>query len=215
MTVPQRLRVVVADDQNLFRSGLAALLAKDERLEVVAEASDGVEAIKRVADFHPDVVLMDLKMPNLDGVEATRSIKRDHGDTSVIILSSFSGDAHLIRALDAGANGYVLKDTSPESMADAIVAVSGGTHVVSSPLARKLMTFITSKPEESYDGLTNRQIDILKLVALGMANKQIAYHLKLSEKTVRNHISKIYAKLGLADRSQAVLYAARQGLIAI
>ena len=208
-----RASVLIADDQTLFRSGLAALLDKDPRVIVVGQAANGEEAVRMVDELKPDLVLMDLKMPGMEGVEATRLIHAKHPQVAVVILSSFSGDGHLIQALEAGASGYVLKDTNVATIVNSILAIAGGARVMSGAIADRLLGMVSSKPRESYDGLTAREVEILKLVAIGLANKQIAYRLKVSEKTVRNHISNMYEKLGIQGRSQAVIYAAKKGLI--
>jgi DNA-binding NarL/FixJ family response regulator len=208
-----RASVLIADDQTLFRSGLAALLDKDPRVVVVGQAANGEEAVRMVDELKPDLVLMDLKMPGMEGVEATRLIHTKHPEVAVIILSSFSGDGHLIQALEAGASGYVLKDTNVATIVNSMLAIVGGARVMSGVIADRLLGMVSSKPRESYDGLTAREVEILKLVAIGLANKQIAYRLKVSEKTVRNHISNMYEKLGIQGRSQAVIYAAKKGLI--
>jgi DNA-binding NarL/FixJ family response regulator len=205
--------VLIADDQNLFRSGLAALLDKDPRVTVVGQAANGEEAVRMVDELRPNLVLMDLKMPVMEGVEATRLIRGQHPEIAVIILSSFGGDSHLLQALEAGASGYVLKDTNVATIINSMLAISGGATVNSGAIADRLLGMLSTKPKESFDGLTPREVEILKLVAVGLANKQIAYRLKVSEKTVRNHISNVYEKLGIQGRSHAVIYAARKGLI--
>jgi DNA-binding NarL/FixJ family response regulator len=205
--------VLIADDQNLFRSGLAALLDKDPRVTVVGQAANGEEAVRMVDELRPNLVLMDLKMPVMEGVEATRLIRGQHPEIAVIILSSFGGDSHLLQALEAGASGYVLKDTNVATIINSMLAISGGATVISGAIADRLLGMLSTKPKESFDGLTPREVEILKLVAVGLANKQIAYRLKVSEKTVRNHISNVYEKLGIQGRSHAVIYAARKGLI--
>jgi len=210
-----RPRVLITDDQTLFRSGLAKLLEADKRIQVVGEAGDGEEAIEMVDSVAPDVVLMDLKMPNLDGVEATARITAAHPEVKVLVLTTFDADNHFIQALKAGASGYVLKDSEPEAIVSSILAVVSGERVMATAVANRVLDMLTGTvtPKEFYDGLTPREIEILKLLAAGMANKQIAYKLKISEKTVRNHVSNTYEKLGIYDRSQAVLYAVRKGLV--
>ncbi|MBO0689787.1 MAG: response regulator transcription factor [Candidatus Dormibacteraeota bacterium] len=210
-----RPRVLITDDQTLFRSGLAKLLEADKRIEVVGEAGDGEEAIEMVDSVSPDVVLMDLKMPNLDGVEATARITAAHPGVKVLVLTTFDADNHFIQALKAGASGYVLKDSEPDAIVSSILAVVSGERVMATAVANRVLDMLTGTvtPKEFYDGLTPREIEILKLLAAGMANKQIAYKLKISEKTVRNHVSNTYEKLGIYDRSQAVLYAVRKGLV--
>jgi DNA-binding NarL/FixJ family response regulator len=214
-TATRAARVVIADDQTLFRTGLARLLNEDPRVEVVGQAVDGADVVERVPDLKPDVILMDLKMPNLDGVEATRRIVAEHPEIKVLILSTFDADSYVLKALRAGASGYVLKDSQPEAIVSSILAVISGERVMANAVANRVLDMLTgaTTPKEFYDGLTAREIEILKLLATGQANKQIAYHLRISEKTVRNHVSNMYAKLQIYDRSQAVLYAVRKGLI--
>ena len=218
MTVATKAaRVLVADDQTLFRAGLARLLSEDARVEVVGQALDGADAVKQAAKLKPDVVLMDLKMPNLDGIEATRQIVEADPHIKVLILTTFETDSQVIQALKAGASGYVLKDSSAAAIVSSIVAVVSGERVMASAVANRVLEMLTgtSTPKQFYDGLTNREIEILKLLANGMANKQIAFRLKISEKTVRNHVSNTYEKLGIYDRSQAVLYAVKKGLVEV
>ena len=211
------VRVLIADDQTLFRVGLARLLEEDERVKIVGQAGDGVEAVKLAGSLKPDVVLMDLKMPNLDGIEATRQIVAAHPGVKVLLLTTFEADNHVIQALKAGASGYILKDSRPDSIVSSLLAVMAGERVMASAVANRVLEMLTgtTTPKEFYDGLTGREIEILKLLAGGMANKQIAYKLKISEKTVRNHVSNMYEKLNIYDRSQAVLYAVRKGLVEI
>jgi len=216
MTVATKAaRVLIVDDQTLFRTGLASLLAGDERIDIVGQAIDGADAVKQAIKLKPDVVLMDIKMPNTDGIEATRQIVEAIPGIKVLILTTFETDSQVIQALKAGASGYVLKDSSAAAIVSSIVAVMSGERVMASAVANRVLEMLTgtATPKEFYDGLTNREIEILKLLANGMANKQIAYRLKISEKTVRNHVSNMYQKLGIYDRSQAVLYAVRKGLV--
>jgi len=216
-TIAKAARVLIVDDQTLFRTGLASLLSEDERVEVVAQAVDGVEAVKQAIKLKPDLVLMDIKMPNMDGIEATRQIVEAAPGTRVLILTTFETDSQVIQALKAGASGYVLKDSSAAAIVSSIVAVMSGERVMAGAVANRVLDMLTgaATPKEFYDGLTNREIEILKLLANGMANKQIAYRLKISEKTVRNHVSNTYEKLGIYDRSQAVLYAVKKGLVEV
>jgi DNA-binding NarL/FixJ family response regulator len=210
-------RVLLVDDQTLFRTGLARLLGEDGRIEIVGQAADGAEAVKQAAKLKPDVVLMDLKMPNVDGIEATRQIIAADPEVRVLILTTFETDNHVIQALKAGASGYVLKDSLAEAIVSSIQAVASGERVMASAVANRVLEMLsgTSTPKEFYDGLTVREVEILRLLATGMANKQIAFRLKISEKTVRNHVSNMYEKLGIYDRSQAVLYAVRKGLVEV
>ena len=213
----QTVRVLIADDQTLFRVDLARLLEEDPRVEIVGQAGDGAEAVKLAGSVMPDVILMDLKMPNVDGIEATKQILAKHPSVKVLLLTTFEADNHVIQALKAGASGYILKDSRPDSIVSSLLAVMAGERVMASAVANRVLEMLTgtTTPKEFYDGLTGREIEILKLLAGGMANKQIAYKLKISEKTVRNHVSNMYEKLNIYDRSQAVLYAVRKGLVEI
>jgi DNA-binding NarL/FixJ family response regulator len=210
-------RVVIADDQTLFRSGLARLLEMDERVTVVGQATDGLEAVKIALALKPDVVLMDVKMPNLDGIEAARRIIAENPKIKVLMLTTFEADNHVIQALKAGASGYVLKDSQAGAIVSSLLAVVAGERVMASAVANRVLEMLTgtTTPKEFYDGLTAREVEILKMLATGMANKQIAFKLKISDKTVRNHVSNMYEKLNIFDRSQAVLYAVRKGLVEI
>jgi DNA-binding NarL/FixJ family response regulator len=210
-------RVLLVDDQTLFRTGLASLFATDERVNVIGQASDGADAVKLAIRLKPDVVLMDLKMPNVDGIEATRQIIENVPGVRVLILTTFESDSHVLQALKAGASGYVLKDSSAAAIVTSIVTVMSGERVMASAVANRVLEMLTgtATPKEFYDGLTNREVEVLTLLASGTGNKQIAYRLKISEKTVRNHVSNMYQKLGIYDRTQAVLYAVRKGLVEI
>ena len=218
MTVATRpVRLMIVDDQSLFRAGLVRLLDEDPRVEVVGQAGDGLEAVKQAAKLKPDVILMDLKMPGQDGIEATRQINEADPTINVVVLTTFETDSQVIQALKAGARGYGLKDSTPDAIVSSIIAVMSGERVMAGAVANRVLDMLTgtSTPKQFYDGLTNREIEILKLLANGMANKQIAYRLKISEKTVRNHVSNTYEKLGIFDRSQAVLYAVKKGLVEV
>ena len=213
---PSRIpRVLIVDDQTLFRSGLSRLLDSDERINVVGEAVDGAEAVKLAVAMKPDVILMDVKMPNIDGIEATRRIVAENPKIKVLMLTTFEADNHVIQALKAGASGYVLKDSQASAIVSSILAVVAGEKVMASAVANRVLEMLTgaSTPKEFYDGLTVREVEILKMLATGLVNKQIAFKLKISEKTVRNHVSNMYQKLNIYDRSQAVLYAVRKGLV--
>jgi DNA-binding NarL/FixJ family response regulator len=214
-TKPRVARVLIVDDQTLFRSGLAKLLAEDPRVEVVGQGVDGLDALKQVAVLKPDVVMMDIKMPNLDGIEATRRIVAEHPGVRILVLTSFDADSFVLQALRAGASGYVLKDSQPEAIVSSVLSVLSGERVMTSTVANRVLDMLTGSTtsKEFYDGLTERELEILKLMATGQANKQIARRLAISEKTVRNHVSHMYEKLQIYDRSQAVLYAVRKGLV--
>ena len=210
-------RVLVVDDQNLFRSGLVRLLEADSRVQVVGQAVDGLDAIKKVASLKPDVILMDLKMPNLDGIEATRRVLAEHPQIKILILTTFETDSYVLQALRAGASGYVLKDAQIDSVVSSILAVISGERVMASAVVNRVIEMLSgnSTPKEFYDGLTGREIEILKLIAIGQANAQIARRLDISDKTVRNHVSNMYEKLHIYDRSQVVLYGVRKGLVEV
>jgi DNA-binding NarL/FixJ family response regulator len=211
----QVARVLIADDQTLFRAGLVRLLEEDPRVEVVGEVSDGSQVLQAVEALKPDVILMDLKMPIVDGVEATRRVIAQCPDVKVLVLTTFDADSYVLQALRAGASGYVLKDSQPSAVVSSILAVLSGERVLATAVASRVLEMITgtATPKEYYDGLTTREVEVLKCLATGKPNKQIARQLQISEKTVRNHVSHMYEKLGIYDRSQAVLYAVRKGLI--
>jgi DNA-binding NarL/FixJ family response regulator len=209
------VRVLIADDQTLFRGGLARLLNDDHRVEVVGEAVDGDDACKKAAALRPDVILMDLKMPKCDGMQATQRILQEDPTAKVLVLTTFDTDGYVLQALKAGASGYVLKDSRVDAVVSSILAVYAGERVMASSVANLVLDLLSgaANGKQFYDGLTVRELEILKLLATGMANKQIAHRLTISEKTVRNHVSNMYEKLNIADRAQAALYAVRKGLV--
>ena len=211
----RQVRVMIADDNALFRMGLSRLLKDDNRLEVVADASDGQDAVEKAAALSPDVILMDGRMPNMDGIEAMQRITSEQPNVKVLFLSSFENDADVLQAMRRGAGGYVLKDALPETIITSIIAVDSGGRVLSDAVARRVVEIASGvrTEDQATDGMTAREIEVLKLMSSGLANKQIAYRLRISEKTVRNHISHIYEKIGVVDRAQAALYAVRKGLI--
>jgi len=211
------IKVLVADDQTLFRAGLARLLEESPELDVVGEAKDGQQAVEMVRRLRPDVVLMDLKMPGVDGVEATRKITAEHPEVKVLVLTTFDVDSYVLQALRVGASGYVLKESTPEAIVRSILTVMSGERVMATTVANRVLDLVSgnSTNKEFYDGLTMREIEILKMIAAGLGNKQIGYRLEISEKTVRNHVTAIYGKLKIYDRAQAVLYAVRKGLIEV
>jgi NarL family two-component system response regulator LiaR len=207
--------VVIVDDHGIVRKGLQTYLNLMDDITVVAEAGNGVEALAQVRRHTPDVVLMDLVMPEMDGIEATRRIRQLSPSTKVIVLSSFTDDEKVFSAIKAGAIGYLLKDISPEDLASAIRAVMRGKTQLHPDIAQKLMKqFIDPKdPNEVIsEDLTPREIEVLRLLAQGMSNAELANALYISEKTVKTHVSNILGKLNLNDRTQAAIYAYKHGL---
>jgi NarL family two-component system response regulator LiaR len=211
------IRVLVADDHAIVRKGICALLATEPDIQVVAEAQDGEEAIFAAQKVHPDVVLMDLVMPGMDGLEATRCITSDHPDIRVLVLTSFAGDDKVFPAIKAGALGYLLKDSGPEELIEAIQQVHRGESSLHPSIARKLLRELSepSKQQSGRDPLTEREIEVLQLVAQGHNNREISELLSISEATVRTHVSRILTKLNLCSRTQAALYALREGLASL
>jgi NarL family two-component system response regulator LiaR len=205
------IAILIADDHPLVRHGLRTFLETQDGLEVVGEASEGAEAAELVRQLLPDVVLMDLVMPGLDGVEATRRIREISPSTKVIVLTSFDEDEKVFPSVKAGAAGYLLKDVRPQELAEAIRRVHAGEALLASSVAAKLMQEVAGE-RQPVSGLTDRELEVLRLIARGLANKLIAQELVVSEKTVKTHVSNILAKLHLTDRTQAALYAVREGL---
>ncbi len=203
--------MLIADDHPFVRHGLRTYLDTLDDLDVVGEASDGAEAVALAGRLLPDVVLMDLVMPERDGVEATRSIRAASPATKVIVLTSFDDDERVVPAITAGAAGYLLKDVRPAELAEAVRRASRGEALLAPSVAARLMQEVSGeRPPAS--GLTGRELEVLRLIARGLSNKLIARELVVSEKTVKTHVSNILAKLHLADRTQAALYAVREGL---
>jgi DNA-binding NarL/FixJ family response regulator len=206
------VRILIADDHSVVRQGLRMFLALDPELEVVGEAADGAEALRLAHEVHPDVVLMDLLMPVMDGIAATAAIHRELPDTEVLALTSVLEDASVTGAVRAGAIGYMLKDTHAEELCRAIKAAAAGQVQLSPQAAARLMREV--RAPESPETLTEREIEVLRLLAQGRANKEIARALQIGEKTVKTHVSNILAKLGVQSRTQAALYAVHIGLVA-
>ena len=205
------IRILIVDDHSVVRQGLRMFLSLDEDLEVVGEASNGQESIERVKELHPDVVLMDLLMPVMDGITATQIIRRDYSDSEVIALTSVLEDASVVSAVRAGAIGYLLKDTQADELCQAIKAAAQGQVQLSPKAAERLMREI--RAPESPEKLTERETEVLRLLAMGKANKEIALEMHISETTVKTHVSNILMKLGVPSRTQAALYAVRIGLV--
>ncbi len=206
------MRVLIADDHPLFRSGLRAALELADGVEVVGEAADGAEAVAAAAQLAPDVVVMDLHMPVLNGIEATRQVVATRADVGVLVLTMFEDDESVFAAMRAGARGYLLKGAGPGEIARAIDAVGRGEAIFGPSVARRVIEFLTApRAPEPFPELTEREREVLELIAKGQTNPRIAAHFVLSEKTVRNHVSNILTKLQVTDRSAAIVRAREAG----
>ena len=209
------IRVLIADDQRAVREGLAMLVGLADEIEVVGTAANGIEAVQLASELHPDVVLMDLRMPEMEGGEATRKIRAAEPDTHVLVLTTYADDDSLFPALQAGAHGYLTKDASAEEIERAIRAVADGhTHLDPAIQRRLVATVLSTKTQNPAlpDDLTTREIEVLKLIAAGLSNTDIAAALVVSAATVKTHINHIFQKTGARDRAQAVRYAYQHGL---
>ena len=213
------LRVVLADDQTVVREGLATLLGLLPGIEVVGAGADGLEAVNLVAELDPDVLLIDLKMPRCDGVEATKQIRARYPRTEVVVLTTYADDDSVLNALRAGARGFLTKDADAEAIARALHAAAAGQSTLDGDAQRRLVEAATSghgqhnAPAELAEGLTAREIEVLRLIAAGLSNTEIARRLVVSEATVKTHVNHLFTKAGLRDRAQAVAYAYRAGLV--
>ncbi|MBF8186711.1 response regulator transcription factor [Nonomuraea sp. K274] len=213
------ITVLVADDQAMIRAGFAALLSAQPDLQVLGEARDGLEAVAAARELRPDVVLMDVRMPNLDGLEATRRIMGTGRQTKVLILTTFDVDDYVYAALRGGASGFLLKDAPPEDLITAVRVVAGGEALLAPSVTRRLIEEFTSRrPLDEAESLrlntlTGRERDVLRLVAAGLANAEIAGELTIAEETVKSHVGRIFTKLRLRDRAQAVVFAYESGLV--
>jgi DNA-binding NarL/FixJ family response regulator len=204
------IRVVIADDHAVVRAGLTQLLATFDGVELVGAAADGAEAVALCAERDADVVLMDLEMPVLDGIEATRRIRDARPEVAVVVLTSFSDRDRILRALDAGAAGYLLKDAEPAELARAIEAAARGEAPLDPKAARALLS--ARRTPSPAEGLSERELEVLAMVAEGLPNKLIARDLAISEKTVKAHLTSVYRQIGVSDRTQAALWAQRHGI---
>jgi DNA-binding NarL/FixJ family response regulator len=205
---PDPIRVVLVDDHAVVRSGLAQLLSGAGDIEVVGQAGNGGEAVEVVRTTRPHVVVMDLQMPGMDGVEATRQILAEDLGSEVVVLTSFSDSARIVAALDAGAVGYLLKDADPEDVLTGVRAVSRGESPIHPKVARQLLSSRSEPPAPAVP-LTPREVEVLALVRSGLANKQIGRRLGISERTVKAHLTSVFQRIGVADRTQAALWAER------
>jgi DNA-binding NarL/FixJ family response regulator len=208
------LRVLVADDHPLMRAGIRSTLALTDRAELVGEVESGDAAVDAAAQLHPDVVVMDLHMPGLNGIDATRAIVAARPETGVLVLTMFEDDDSVFAAVRAGARGYLLKGADGDEILRAIEAVGGGEAIFGPSIARRVIEFMSRPPAARvpFPELTDREREVLELIARGLSNARIAEHFVLSQKTVRNHVSNILTKLRVADRSQAIVRAREAGL---
>jgi len=211
------IRLLVADDHAIVRKGIRALLATEPDIEVVGEAKNGREAVARAESLQPDVILMDLVMPEMDGIEAIRRITTRQPEARILVLTTFAADEMVFPAIKAGALGYLLKDSGPEELVEAIRQVHRGESSLHPTVARKLLQEISGPPKgrPTPEPLTEREVEVLRQVARGLSNQEIASKLVITEATVRTHVSNILSKLHLASRTQAALYALREGLASL
>ena len=211
------IRVLVADDQSMVRAGFRMLLSGEDDIEVVAEASNGIEAVEKAARFAPTVVLMDIRMPELDGLEATRRILAADPEARVLVLTTFDLDEYVYEALRAGASGFVLKDDPPEQLLEAVRTVASGEALLSPAITKRVIREFTRmarpSPPKELDDLSTREREVLRLIALGLSNAQIGQELFISETTVKTHVTHILSKLGLRDRVQVVVLAYQTGIV--
>ena len=213
------IRVLICDDQTVVREGLAAILSTDPEIEVVGLASHGQEALRLMAEARPQVVLMDLQMPVMNGVQATQQVRRQYPEADVLVLTTYAEDEWVFDAIRAGASGYLLKDTRRDDLIAAIKGTSSGRSFLDPAVAGKVMQQATAGPrapvprERQAEALTEREMDVLELLAQGLSNPEIAQRLHLAPGTVRNYVSAILQKLGVSDRTQAAVVALRRGLV--
>jgi DNA-binding NarL/FixJ family response regulator len=211
------IRVLVADDQSMVRAGFRMLLSGEDDIEVVAEASNGIEAVEKAARFAPTVVLMDIRMPELDGLEATRRILAADPEARVLVLTTFDLDEYVYEALRTGASGFVLKDDPPEQLLEAVRTIASGEALLSPAITKRVIREFTRmarpSPPKELDDLSTREREVLRLIALGLSNAQIGQELFISETTVKTHVTHILSKLDLRDRVQVVVLAYQTGII--
>ena len=212
------IRILIVDDHLVVRDGLSAMLARQQDFTVVGEASNGLEAVGKISELRPDVTLMDLRMPEIDGVEAMRCIRENDPDAKFIVLTTFDGDEYIFDAIEAGAKGYLLKDTSREELFKAVRAVNRGESLIEPGVAAKVLDRFAQLSRQgaglsSVEALSERELEVLQLIAKGSANKEIAGSLSISESTVKTHVANIFQKLNVNHRTEAVTQALQKGII--
>lgn len=216
------IKVMLVDDHILVREGTRELLEREDDLQIVAEAGNGEEAVRLAAEHRPDVIIMDIAMPKLNGIEATRQIKATDPTTTVLVLTAYDDDQYIFAFLEAGAAGYLLKDVSTNDLIKAIRAVHAGESVLHPTIARKVVNYFAQRTDRhptgakiTPDHLTSREMQVLKLAAQGMTNREIAYELTISVRTVQTHLSNVFGKLEVGSRTEAVLHALREGWLTL
>ncbi|MGH7274994.1 MAG: response regulator [Nitrospiria bacterium] len=217
---PKKIRVLIADDHQVVREGLSAILNAKEDIEVIAEAQDGVEAVEKAKEFKPDVILMDISMPRMNGVEATRRIKLEQPQIGIVVLTMYEEEEYIFELVKAGATGYMLKNSDSSQIIKAIRSTYQGESMLQPSVATKILSEFSHlsqrpapKPTRTDQELTDREVQVIKLIADGKTNKEIANTLTISEKTVKNHVRNIFQKLEVDDRTQAAIFAIQRGLI--
>ena len=209
----ESIRILIADDHLIVREGLQTILDTAPDLELVGEARDGIEAVKLAGELLPDVVLMDLRMPRMDGIEAIRQIKAKYPQLEIVILTTYDEDDYIIKGLQAGARGYLLKDSGRQVLFDAIRAAARGESLLPSSVIDKVVAHLSVRKSDQPSPLSGREMEVLRLITYGAANKEIAYQLSISERTVKAHVTSILNKMGVNSRTEAAAVALRQGLL--